>query len=107
MTDARHDPHRGDGGQRDSEHEHDNREHEVVVVGARCAGAATAMLLARQGHDVLLVDRARFPSDTLSTMRSPAAAWSSWPAGTCSTGSTGRGHRRSGASRSSSAPAAR
>ena len=42
-------------------------EHEVVVVGARCAGAATAMLLARQGHDVLLVDRATFPSDTLST----------------------------------------
>src|SRR5947209_6744110 len=41
--------------------------HEVVVVGARCAGAATAMLLARQGIDVLLIDRAEFPSDTLST----------------------------------------
>ncbi|HEX6311201.1 MAG TPA: NAD(P)/FAD-dependent oxidoreductase [Acidimicrobiia bacterium] len=41
--------------------------HDVVVVGARCAGAATAMLLARQGHDVALVDRARLPSDTLST----------------------------------------
>jgi 2-polyprenyl-6-methoxyphenol hydroxylase-like FAD-dependent oxidoreductase len=41
--------------------------HEVVVVGARCAGAATAMLLARQGHDVLVVDRASLPSDTLST----------------------------------------
>jgi flavin-dependent dehydrogenase len=40
---------------------------DVVVVGARCAGAATAMLLARQGHDVLVVDRAEFPSDTLST----------------------------------------
>jgi flavin-dependent dehydrogenase len=40
---------------------------DVVVVGARCAGAATALLLARQGHDVLLVDRATFPSDTLST----------------------------------------
>jgi 2-polyprenyl-6-methoxyphenol hydroxylase-like FAD-dependent oxidoreductase len=39
----------------------------VIVVGARCAGAATAMLLARQGHDVLVVDRASFPSDTLST----------------------------------------
>src|SRR5262249_31796603 len=35
--------------------------------GARCAGAATAMLLARQGLDVLVVDRADFPSDTLST----------------------------------------
>jgi 2-polyprenyl-6-methoxyphenol hydroxylase-like FAD-dependent oxidoreductase len=41
--------------------------HDVIVVGARCAGAPTAMLLARQGHRVLLVDRARFPSDTVST----------------------------------------
>jgi 2-polyprenyl-6-methoxyphenol hydroxylase-like FAD-dependent oxidoreductase len=41
--------------------------HDVVVVGARCAGAATAMLLARAGHDVVLLDRATFPSDTLST----------------------------------------
>jgi flavin-dependent dehydrogenase len=41
--------------------------HDVVVVGARCAGAATAMLLAAAGHDVVLVDRATFPSDTLST----------------------------------------
>jgi flavin-dependent dehydrogenase len=37
--------------------------HDVIVVGARCAGAATAMLLARRGLDVLLVDRARFPSE--------------------------------------------
>jgi 2-polyprenyl-6-methoxyphenol hydroxylase-like FAD-dependent oxidoreductase len=41
--------------------------HDVVVVGARCAGAATAMLLTRAGHDVVLLDRATFPSDTLST----------------------------------------
>ncbi len=41
--------------------------HDVVVVGARCAGAATALLLARAGHDVVLVDRATFPADTLST----------------------------------------
>lgn len=40
---------------------------DVVVVGARCAGAATGLLLARQGFDVLIVDRATFPSDTLST----------------------------------------
>src|SRR5262245_54162709 len=40
---------------------------DVVVVGARVAGAATALLLARAGHDVALVDRATFPSDTLST----------------------------------------
>ncbi|MEO6122322.1 MAG: NAD(P)/FAD-dependent oxidoreductase [Ilumatobacteraceae bacterium] len=41
--------------------------HDVVVVGARCAGASTAMLLARAGHRVVLVDRATFPSDTMST----------------------------------------
>jgi flavin-dependent dehydrogenase len=41
--------------------------YDVVVVGARCAGASTAMLLARQGFDVALVDRADLPSDTLST----------------------------------------
>ena len=41
--------------------------HDVVVVGARAAGAATALLLARLGHDVVLVDRAVFPADTLST----------------------------------------
>jgi 2-polyprenyl-6-methoxyphenol hydroxylase-like FAD-dependent oxidoreductase len=41
--------------------------HQVVVVGARCAGAATAMLLARAGHDVVLLDRSGFPSDTVST----------------------------------------
>lgn len=40
---------------------------DVVVVGARCAGASTAMLLAAAGHEVLMVDRAEFPSDTLST----------------------------------------
>jgi flavin-dependent dehydrogenase len=39
------------------------REYDAIVVGARCAGAASAMLLARRGFDVLLVDRARFPSE--------------------------------------------
>ncbi len=42
--------------------------HDVVVVGARCAGASTALLLARAGYRVLLLDRARFPSDTMSTL---------------------------------------
>ncbi len=37
--------------------------YDAVVIGARCAGAATAMLLGRKGHMVLLVDRATFPSD--------------------------------------------
>src|SRR6476469_9372375 len=41
--------------------------HDVVVVGARAAGAATAMLLARAGLDVLVVDRSAPGSDTLST----------------------------------------
>ena len=39
------------------------RRYDAIVVGARVAGAATAMLLARRGFDVLLVDRARFPSE--------------------------------------------
>ena len=41
--------------------------YDVIVIGARCAGSPTAMLLARKGYRVLLVDRATFPSDTLST----------------------------------------
>jgi 2-polyprenyl-6-methoxyphenol hydroxylase-like FAD-dependent oxidoreductase len=42
-------------------------EYDVIVVGARCAGSPTAMLLARRGLRVLVVDRATFPSDTIST----------------------------------------
>jgi 2-polyprenyl-6-methoxyphenol hydroxylase-like FAD-dependent oxidoreductase len=41
--------------------------YDAIVVGARCAGSPTAMLLAREGHRVLLVDKATFPSDTMST----------------------------------------
>jgi 2-polyprenyl-6-methoxyphenol hydroxylase-like FAD-dependent oxidoreductase len=41
--------------------------YDVVVVGARCAGAATAMLLARRGLRVLVVDRGQYGTDTLST----------------------------------------
>ncbi len=40
---------------------------DAIVVGARCAGSPTAMLLARAGYRVLMLDRAGFPSDTLST----------------------------------------
>jgi flavin-dependent dehydrogenase len=46
---------------RQSEHEND-----VVVVGARCAGAVTAMLLGRLSYRVTVVERGRIPSDTLS-----------------------------------------
>jgi 2-polyprenyl-6-methoxyphenol hydroxylase-like FAD-dependent oxidoreductase len=41
--------------------------YDAIIVGARCAGSPTAMLLARKGHRVLMVDRATFPSDTVST----------------------------------------
>jgi flavin-dependent dehydrogenase len=41
--------------------------YDAIIVGARVAGAPLALLLARRGHRVLLLDRATFPSDTLST----------------------------------------
>src|SRR6266511_1495281 len=41
--------------------------YDAIVIGARCAGSPTAMLLARKGYRVLLVDKASFPSDTMST----------------------------------------
>ena len=41
--------------------------YDAVIVGARCAGAATAMLLARAGRKVLVIDRSAYGSDTLST----------------------------------------
>ncbi len=40
--------------------------YDAIVIGSRCAGAPTAMLLARKGRRVLVVDRATFPSDVLS-----------------------------------------
>ncbi|MBC7990223.1 MAG: NAD(P)/FAD-dependent oxidoreductase [Luteimonas sp.] len=45
----------------------EGRAYDAIIVGARCAGSPTAMLLARKGYRVLLLDRATFPSDTLST----------------------------------------
>jgi 2-polyprenyl-6-methoxyphenol hydroxylase-like FAD-dependent oxidoreductase len=41
--------------------------YDAIIVGARCAGSPTAMLLARNGYKVLVVDKASFPSDTIST----------------------------------------
>jgi 2-polyprenyl-6-methoxyphenol hydroxylase-like FAD-dependent oxidoreductase len=55
--------------------------YDVVVVGARAAGAATAHLLARSGLHVLLVDRGRYGTDTLSThalMRGGVLQLSRW-----------------------------
>ena len=50
------------------------RDFDAIIVGARVAGSITATLLGGYGHKVLLLDRARFPSDTLSThfFRAPA-----------------------------------
>jgi 2-polyprenyl-6-methoxyphenol hydroxylase-like FAD-dependent oxidoreductase len=55
--------------------------YDAILVGARCAGAATAMLLARQGLRVLAVEQARYGSDTLSTlalMRGAVLALDRW-----------------------------
>src|SRR4029453_9611455 len=55
--------------------------YDVVIVGARAAGAATAYLLARRGLDVLLIDRGRYGADTLSThalMRGGVLQLSRW-----------------------------
>ena len=41
--------------------------YDAIVIGARCAGSPTAMLLARKGYRVLLLDKASFPSDVIST----------------------------------------
>jgi 2-polyprenyl-6-methoxyphenol hydroxylase-like FAD-dependent oxidoreductase len=49
---------------------------DAIIVGARCAGSPLAMLLARKGHKVLVVDKSTFPSDTISThvVHTPAVA---------------------------------
>lgn len=55
--------------------------YDAIVVGARCAGAATAMLLARAGARVLAVDRTTYGSDTMSThalMRTGVLQLSRW-----------------------------
>ena len=62
-------------------HRHADPSYDVVVVGARAAGAATAHLLARSGLRVLLVDRGRYGTDTLSThalMRGGVLQLSRW-----------------------------
>ncbi len=40
--------------------------YDVIVIGGRCAGSPLAMLLARAGLSVLLVDKAEFPSDSIN-----------------------------------------
>ena len=55
--------------------------YDAVVIGARCAGAATALLLARSGAKVLVVDRQPYGADTMSThalMRSAVMQLARW-----------------------------
>jgi flavin-dependent dehydrogenase len=47
--------------------------YDVVIIGARCARSALALMLARDGLNVLAIDRTTFPSDTMSGhFRQPA-----------------------------------
>jgi len=49
-------------------------DYDVIIIGGRIAGSVLASLLGDRGHRVLVLDRATFPSDTLSThfFRAPA-----------------------------------
>jgi flavin-dependent dehydrogenase len=60
--------------------------YDVIVVGGRVAGSSTAMLLARRGYKVLVVDRAAFPSDTLSTHQVQVPGIAMLDRWACSTG---------------------
>jgi len=48
--------------------------YDIIIIGARVAGSTLAAILGKKGYSVLLLDRATFPSDTLSThfFRAPA-----------------------------------
>ncbi|WP_292422926.1 NAD(P)/FAD-dependent oxidoreductase [Mesorhizobium sp.] len=55
--------------------------YDAIIVGARCAGASTALLLARAGLKVLAIERRSYGSDTLSThalMRPAVLQLSRW-----------------------------
>ena len=69
----------------DTDFDEETKMYDAIVIGARCAGSPTAMLLARQGHRVLVVDRATFPSDTMSTHLIRPPGWPRFVAGACST----------------------
>jgi flavin-dependent dehydrogenase len=52
-----------------------NTQHyDVIIAGARCAGAATALLLARQGARVLVLDKSRYGTDTLACVFAATSA---------------------------------
>ncbi|MFC7482436.1 FAD-dependent oxidoreductase [Luedemannella flava] len=77
--------------------------YDVIVVGARVAGAATALLLARRGLKVLMVDRSPVGSDTISSTRSRSRASPGSPGGGCSTASWPPARRRPARSASTTA----
>jgi len=58
--------------------------YDAIVIGARCGGAPTAMLLARKGHRVLLVDRAVFRVTSLTATSFGAAVRRGSRPGACS-----------------------
>lgn len=78
--------------------------YDAIVVGPRCAGSPTAMLLARTGHRVVIVDRATFLSDTISTHLVHPPGVATLRDGTCSTGSQQRDLRQSTRTHSTSTP---
>ena len=56
-------------------------DYDVAIVGGRVAGASTALLLARAGLRVAVLERSRAGSDTLSThalMRAGVLQLSKW-----------------------------
>ena len=53
-----------------------NAARDVIVIGGGPAGAATATLLARQGRDVLLLEREAFPRFHIGESLMPATYWS-------------------------------
>ena len=61
--------------------------YDAIVVGARCAGASTAMLLARARYRVLVVDQATFPYDTCRHTACIPAASPPWHDGDSVNGS--------------------
>jgi len=69
--------------------------YDAIVVGARCGGAPLAMLLARRGHRVLLVDRAARLTDPVSTHYLPHAGFAGSRTGDCSTRCVPAASRRS------------
>ena len=61
--------------------------YDAIIVGARCAGSPLAMLLARKGYKVLVLDRSTFPSDIISGHYIQPAGVARLKGGDCSTGS--------------------